>query len=47
MSVLWGIPPWGGPCIKVASGTLAEMLREYRTRESQGWDDLAIRPSKV
>lgn len=44
-SILWGVPPWGGPAIKIAAGSLQAMIREQRTRQAQGWDEFAIRPA--
>lgn len=44
-SILWGVPPWGGPEIKIAAGTLRQMIAEQRSRQRQGWDEFAIRPA--
>lgn len=43
--VLWGVPPWGGPAIKITAGTLQQMIAEQRARLAEGWDEFAIRPA--
>lgn len=43
--VLWGIPPYGGPAIKItgSDGQGDTLTREMLMRSAQGWKDLAIR----
>jgi hypothetical protein len=40
-TILWGIPPWGGPALKVEAGSRAAYDR--RTRE--GWTGLRLLPA--
>lgn len=43
--VLWGIPPHGGPAIKItgSDGQGDTLTREMLMRSAQGWEDLVIR----
>ena len=40
--ILWGIPPWGGPAVKIMGGRSRDCWREMRTRERQGWTALRL-----